>query len=179
MILRILFWILICFKISNGLAMNAQARQGEFYFFEYCASCHSLKYVSPEALDLQRGRWRTSLRPEDAKNWFGQIPPDLSLEAQRHSKTWIQDYLLGFYDDNSHRLGRNNHVFKDVAMPDVLYHLGNQRQQVVLDIVEFLDQIAYPEKKQSLYLGIGVMLICFLALLLSWQLKKSFKDLHD
>lgn len=57
-----------------------------------------------------------------------------------------------------------------------MYPLGTQRQQVVLEIVDFLEQIAYPEKNISLLLGAGVMVICFLALLLGWQLKKSFKD---
>lgn len=168
--------ILIFLVVTSTQAWSAQVKKGEQYFFEYCASCHSLKYVSPNALDAHPSPWRTSLRALDARNWFGQVPPDLSLEAQRHSKAWIKAYLLGFYDDDFHRLGRNNYVFKDVAMPDVLYPLGTQRQQVVLEIVDFLEQIAYPEKNISLLLGAGVMVICFLALLLAWQLKKSFKD---
>lgn len=167
---RIFFWILLSLGITNAFAGSAQVKKGEVYFFDYCSSCHSLKYVSSDALHLHPGPWRTSLRTQDAKNWFGQVPPDLSLEAQRHSKAWIRDYLLGFYDDSSHRLGRNNHVFKDVAMPDVLYTLGPQRQEVVTDIVEFLEFLAYPEKKFRLFLGIGVMLICLLALVLAWQL---------
>jgi ubiquinol-cytochrome c reductase cytochrome c1 subunit len=171
-----LFRILIFLSVTSSMVWCAQVKKGEQYFFEYCASCHSLKYAPPGAFDAHPSPWRTSLRAQDARNWFGQVPPDLSLEAQRHSKAWIKAYLLGFYDDSFHRLGRNNYVFKDVAMPDVLYTLGAQRQQVVLEIVDFLEQMAYPEKKIRLLLGAGVMFICLLALLLAWQLKKSFKD---
>lgn len=59
----------------------------------------------------------------DAGKWFGNPPPDLSLEARLRGPDWIYTYLRSFYEDESRPWGVNNTVFKDVGMPNVLESL--------------------------------------------------------
>lgn len=170
--------------LSFSSVHASQVARGEQYFFDYCSGCHSLKYVDSRSISthqaiLRQGRWRASIKPQDAQQWFGQIPPDLSLEAQHHSRDWIRAYLLGFYDDKAHPFGRNNHVFEHVAMPDVLYSSGENREAMVDDIAAFLDLVSYPERRIRYWIGGAVMLICLFALWLTWGLKKLFNTLHD
>jgi ubiquinol-cytochrome c reductase cytochrome c1 subunit len=50
-------------------------------------------------------------------------PPDLSVESRSRGVDWIYTYLRSFYKDESRPWGVNNAVFKDVAMPHVLWEL--------------------------------------------------------
>ena len=65
-----------------------------------------------------------------AKVWFGSPPPDLSVIARARGKDWIYSYLTGFYVDESRPTGVNNAVFKDVAMPDVLWELEGMKAPI-------------------------------------------------
>jgi ubiquinol-cytochrome c reductase cytochrome c1 subunit len=64
-----------------------------------------------------------TMDPKDAKRWFGNPPPDLSVIARARGVDWLYTYLRSFYKDDSRPWGVNNAVFKDVAMPDVLWEL--------------------------------------------------------
>jgi ubiquinol-cytochrome c reductase cytochrome c1 subunit len=64
-----------------------------------------------------------ALDQEDAKQWFGVAPPDLSVVSRSRGVDWIYTYLRSFYRDESRPWGVNNAVFKDVAMPHVLWEL--------------------------------------------------------
>jgi ubiquinol-cytochrome c reductase cytochrome c1 subunit len=65
---------------------------------------------------------------DDAKDWFGVAPPDLTLEARARTPQWIYTYLRSFYRDDKSPSGWNNTVFINVAMPHVLYEWqGDQR----------------------------------------------------
>jgi ubiquinol-cytochrome c reductase cytochrome c1 subunit len=65
---------------------------------------------------------------DNAKTWFGNTPPDLSLEARAKGPDWIYTYLKSFYLDPSRPTGWNNTVFPSVSMPNVLWELqGPQR----------------------------------------------------
>jgi ubiquinol-cytochrome c reductase cytochrome c1 subunit len=59
----------------------------------------------------------------DAKDWFGATPPDLSLIARSRGADWLYTYLRGFYRDNTTHTGWNNTVFSRVGMPHVLHEL--------------------------------------------------------
>ncbi|MEE8429552.1 MAG: cytochrome c1, partial [Gammaproteobacteria bacterium] len=69
---------------------------------------------------------------KDAKNWFGTSPPDLSLSSRARGVDWLYTYLRSFYLDNdpSRPFGVNNLVFKDVAMPHVLWELQGSQKAV-------------------------------------------------
>ena len=60
-----------------------------------------------------------SMSPDDAKEWFGAAPPDLSVEARARTPDWLYTYLRSFYLDDSRPTGWNNTVFEKVGMPHV------------------------------------------------------------
>ena len=68
------------------------------------------------------------MREEDSINYFGVAPPDLSVIARSRGADWLYSYFLTFYKDESRPFGVNNLVYKDTAMPHVLWELqGIQR----------------------------------------------------
>jgi ubiquinol-cytochrome c reductase cytochrome c1 subunit len=125
----------------------ASVQSGAKLFFNYCSGCHSLKYVSysqlAEDLHLSKDdvlksfaftgakigdQVLTNMPADNAKAWFGNTPPDLSLEARAKGPDWIYTYLKSFYLDPSRPTGWNNTVFPSVSMPNVLWELqGSQR----------------------------------------------------
>ena len=69
-----------------------------------------------------------ALQPKDALEYFGVVPPDLSVIARSRGADWLYGYFMTFYEDSSRPLGVNNLQFKDVGMPHVLWELqGIQR----------------------------------------------------
>ena len=60
---------------------------------------------------------------DQAKDWFGNPPPDLTLSARLRGPEWIYNYMRGFYIDPKRPYGVNNVIYKDVGMPHVLVDL--------------------------------------------------------
>jgi len=71
-----------------------------------------------------------AMSEEDAENWFGAPPPDLTLESRLRGTDWIYSYLLTFYKDPSTSTGVNNVVFDLVSMPNVLEPLQGVQEKV-------------------------------------------------
>jgi ubiquinol-cytochrome c reductase cytochrome c1 subunit len=130
---------------------NQQSLQrGARLFVNYCLSCHSAglmryermgqdlgideKLVS-ENLMFTGGRvgdlMTVATNPDDAKEWFGTVPPDLSVIARARGVDWLYTYLRSFYLDPSRVTGVNNLVFPDVGMPDVLWELQGWQVPVI------------------------------------------------
>lgn len=118
---------------------KASLQKGLALYTNYCFGCHSLKYARYEraADDLgiphdifmenlvyggaKIGQLMEISMPSDqAKIWFGNPPPDLTLSARLRGPDWLYSYLRGFYSDPKKPYGVNNSVFKDVGMPHVL-----------------------------------------------------------
>jgi ubiquinol-cytochrome c reductase cytochrome c1 subunit len=118
----------------------------------YSSGCHSLKYarysriasdlkISDEIRDqllVKPGAKftdyvRSSMPEKDATEWFGKVPPDLSLVARSRSPDWIFNFLTTFYaDPASRQTGVNNLQLPGTAMPHVLSSLqGVQRLKPV------------------------------------------------
>jgi ubiquinol-cytochrome c reductase cytochrome c1 subunit len=122
---------------------NDRARQrGAKYFVNYCLGCHSLKYGRynrlAEDLGLTENQMVENLmftgeRPHDtitnpmpadrARQWFGIVPPDLSLTARARGEDWIYTFLQSFYADPTRPVGTNNRVLDGASMPHVLWEL--------------------------------------------------------
>lgn len=117
-------------------------RRGATLFANYCFNCHSaalMRYsrigkdlgydeAQLESLFIFTGAkvgdlMEIAMEPEEAKRWFGVVPPDLSVVSRSRGVDWIYTYLRSFYKDDSRPWGVNNAVFKDVAMPHVLWEL--------------------------------------------------------
>ncbi|MFX5776946.1 cytochrome c1, partial [Acinetobacter baumannii] len=64
---------------------------------------------------------------DDAKKWFGAVPPDLSVIARARGSDWLYTYLRTFYRDDTRPTGWNNLVFDKVGMPHVLWELQGQQ----------------------------------------------------
>jgi len=117
-------------------------RRGATLFANYCFNCHSTALMRYNRIGQDLGYdeaqldglfiftgakvgdlMEIAIPPEDAKRWFGVTPPDLSVVSRSRGVDWIYTYLRSFYQDSSRPWGVNNAVFKDVAMPHVLWEL--------------------------------------------------------
>ena len=129
------------------LSNNASLLRGAKTFNNYCLSCHSAAYMRFNRMGKDLGiaedvlktnfmfgtdkvgdTMTISMRKADSVNFFGVVPPDLSVIARSRGADWLYTYFKTFYIDASRPFGGNNLVFKDAAMPYVLWQLqGMQR----------------------------------------------------
>jgi ubiquinol-cytochrome c reductase cytochrome c1 subunit len=127
-------------------------QRGAKIYLNYCLGCHSAGYMRYNRLeDLlltpQQIRdnliftgakvgdlMKSSMKPKDAKEWFGAVPPDLTVIARARASEagsgadWLYTYLRSFYRDSSRPTGWNNVVYRDVAMPHVLWKLQGEQE---------------------------------------------------
>jgi ubiquinol-cytochrome c reductase cytochrome c1 subunit len=148
-----------------------------------------------------------AMRPEDSERWFKVTPPDLSLIARSRGTDYIYTFLRSFYASPGRPTGVDNVVLPGTAMPHVLWQLqGTQRavfqadehnvqvfesfelavpgelsaeefDEVARDIVNFLDYIGEPIKRERQQLGVRVIGFLLVFLLIAYMLKKEiWKD---
>lgn len=124
------------------LSDQASLQRGAKYYFNYCAGCHSLKYMRYNRMgqDLSLTDQQVTdnlmfagekignnitiaMDPAQSAAWFGVAPPDLTLmvRTKKQGIDWLYSYLRSFYLDSSRPWGVNNIVFPDVGMPHVLW----------------------------------------------------------
>jgi ubiquinol-cytochrome c reductase cytochrome c1 subunit len=70
----------------------------------------------------------------DSKEWFGIVPPDLTVIARSRGVDWLYTYMRSFYRDDSKLIGVNNLVFPDVGMPHVLWELQGWQEPVITTV---------------------------------------------
>lgn len=129
----------------------AALQNGAKLFVNYCLNCHSasaMRYNRLRDIGLTEDQIKsnllftsdkvgalmtTTLSAKDAKEWFGGVPPDLSVIARAKASgagsgaDWLYTYLRTYYKDDSRPTGWNNMVFPDVGMPHVLWELQGAR----------------------------------------------------
>ena len=206
--------------VEVDLSDKASLQRGAKTFVNYCLSCHAASFMRynrmAKDLDLSDAQVKENLmfasekigdtmtvamRAEDAKKWFGVAPPDLSVISRSRGTAWLNTYLQTFYTDETKAVGTNNLVFKDAAMPHVLWqkqgylhhdeetgHLTQVKEGtlsphdynvMVADLVNFLAYVGEPSKIQRLELGKWVLLYLFLFFLVAYPMKKAFwRDIH-
>jgi len=149
----------------------------------------------------------TSLPDADAVNWFGKVPPDLSLitrskgtdyvyRSSRRSMpirpvppaaiTWPT--RRGDAAVLSDLSGVNDAVFRQDGGQKVFDHFANtvpgtltpaQYDDFVRDTVNFLDYVGEPTQIERRTIGIWVVLFLVLLTWLTWLLKNEYwKDVH-
>lgn len=127
----------------------ASLQRGAKMYINYCSGCHSLGFMrynraasdmgivdvngKPDKAIIQDNliftgagiadTLRVAMQKNEAKQWFGVAPPDLSLITRSRGVDWLYTYLLSFYEDETRPLGVNNLLFNETAMPDVLVNL--------------------------------------------------------
>ena len=134
------------------LSDQKSLQRGARTFVNYCLSCHSAAYMRFNRLGKDLGitesvlkknlmfgtdkpgdTMTVALRPEDAKRFFGVVPPDLSVVARARGADWLYTYFMTFYRDPSRPTGVNNLAFKDVGMPHVLWELQGWQRAVEVE----------------------------------------------
>jgi ubiquinol-cytochrome c reductase cytochrome c1 subunit len=136
-------------KANIDVTNKASLQRGASNFVNYCLGCHSAKYVRYNRMAADLGlteqqlidnlmftgerphdTMRIGIRPEDAKNWFGVVPPDLTLMARSRGADYLYTFLRSFYADPSKASGVNNLVLPGTAMPHVLWELQGVQEAV-------------------------------------------------
>jgi ubiquinol-cytochrome c reductase cytochrome c1 subunit len=148
----------------SKLTDQAALQNGAKLFVNYCLNCHSanlMRYNRLVDIGLTEAQIRDNLlltaprvgdpmriamAPNDAKAWFGGLPPDLSLTARsRASKAgsgpdWLYTYLRSYYRDDTRATGWNNAVFPAVGMPHVLWGMQGARGATIEDVKAVKDE---------------------------------------
>ena len=130
-----------CEQPKFDLSNKESLQNGFKWYSNYCAGCHSLKYVRYERIANDIGipvaimtellpqnkkigdRMQIAMSEKEGKKWFGAAPPDLSLVARSRNPQWLYTYLKNFYKDDSRPFGVNNRVFENVGMPHAMLEL--------------------------------------------------------
>lgn len=124
------------------LGDRASLQRGAQLYMNYCSGCHSLKYMRYSRLAEDLGlsedevmnnlnftgakfgeQIQVSMPADGAEDWFGQVPPDLSVISRVHGSDWIYTYLKSFYLDEARPLGWNNKLFPNASMPNPLWRM--------------------------------------------------------
>jgi ubiquinol-cytochrome c reductase cytochrome c1 subunit len=216
--------------ISPNIEDSASLQRGAKLFMNYCSGCHSLRYVRYNRMAKDLGLTTfsgetdsdllknnliftsakiqdpiiNSMPPADARQWFGRVPPDLSLSARERGSAWIYTYLKSFYVDKKRPFGSNNLLVPDVGMPNVLAPLigrvilkpdkptskdkpsthlllvkpGEMNQgefdNALCDLVTFLVYVSEPAQMIRYQIGWAVLLFLCVFLIVAYQLKRSY-----
>jgi len=159
---------------NEKLSDVASLQHGAKLFVNYCLNCHSaafMRYNRMRDLDLTEDQikknllftsdkvgdvMKASLDPRQAKEWFGSVPPDLSVIARSRAGAgsgtgpdYLYTYLRSYYRDDTKATGWNNLVFPNVAMPHVLWQLQGIRGAKVQEVKDPHD----PTKVEHRFLG--------------------------
>jgi ubiquinol-cytochrome c reductase cytochrome c1 subunit len=143
-------------KFPAGRVTDLAALQnGAKLFANYCLNCHAagfMRYNRLRDIGLTEEQikdnliftgakvgetMKTSMDPKDAKDWFGGVPPDLTLIARSRSAAgkgtgadYIYTYMRSYYRDETKATGWNNIAFPGVGMPHVLWELQGDQKPV-------------------------------------------------
>jgi len=151
------------FANSEGIAWDrapnktndlVSLQHGAKLFVNYCLNCHAAAYMRFNRLtdiglseaqikenllfttDKVGETMKVSMDPKQAKEWFGGVPPDLTVIARSragHGGTgadYLYTYLRTYYRDESKATGWNNLAYPNVGMPHVLWQLQGERKAV-------------------------------------------------
>lgn len=138
-------------KAPINIQDTESLQRGAQIFINNCLSCHSasaMRYNRLTEIGLSEDQIKANLLlatdkigepmnvamdKNDAKRWFGAVPPDLSVIARSRGADYLYGYLRGFYRDDSRPTGWNNLVFDKVGMPHILW---NWQGEQVLETVK-------------------------------------------
>ncbi len=131
----------------------AALQNGAKLFVNHCLNCHAaafMRYNRLRDIGLTEQQikdnliftgakvgdtMQSALDAKDAKEWFGGLPPDLTLIARSRADAtkgsgadYLYTYMRAYVRDETKATGWNNLAFPGVGMPHVLHELqGTQR----------------------------------------------------
>lgn len=205
--------------VNNDVSDTESLQRGAQVYFENCLACHSLSHARynrvardlsiPEDLfeeflldaDHAIGDLMTNaLTDEFGRQYFGAIPPDLTLVARVRGTDWLYGFLRGFYQDELRPYGVNNAVYNNVGMPHVMVNgqglcaeaptadgcaefvsegsmTPEEFDGAMYDLVNFLDYMGEPVQLQRQRIGWFVMAFLSVFLVFAWLLyRELWKD---
>lgn len=185
-------------KLSDKAAMQNGAK----IFTSYCLGCHGVSAMRYSRLSdigmneeqikalLPEGKKtgdyiRTSISRNDAKEWFGAAPPDLSVTARARSShsgsgtDWVYTFLRTYVEDPSRPTGWNNKTYPGVGMPHVLWEMQKTKSpaefdSAVGDLAAFLNYVAEPAQFTRKTFGIVVLVFLAFFFVIAWRLNKAY-----
>jgi ubiquinol-cytochrome c reductase cytochrome c1 subunit len=150
------------FAAGDGIAWDkanpktndmAALQNGSKLFVNYCLSCHSAAYMRYNRLkdiglteqqikdnllfatDKVGETMKAAIDPKQAKEWFGGVPPDLTVIARSRADAakgagadYLYTLLRTYYRDDSKATGWNNKAFPNIGMPNPLWELQGERE---------------------------------------------------
>jgi ubiquinol-cytochrome c reductase cytochrome c1 subunit len=129
-------------------------QNGAKIFVNYCLSCHSAAFMRYNRLkdiglteqqikdnlmfatDKVGDTMKSSMDPKQAKEWFGGLPPDLTVIARSRSghggtgPDYLYTLLRTYYRDETKPTGWNNLAYPNIGMPNPLWELQGERKPV-------------------------------------------------
>ncbi|MDC0068561.1 cytochrome c1 [Gammaproteobacteria bacterium] len=146
--------------MEPNLEDQASLQRGAKTYLNYCMGCHSLKYQRyqrtagdlgiPADLMMEHMVFEPSaqigslmentMSVDNAKQWFGSIPPDLTLYTMlKGGPEYLYTYMRVFYEDETRPMGVNNLLYENVAMPHPLVELQGLQRKVCKKIPRLAD----------------------------------------
>jgi ubiquinol-cytochrome c reductase cytochrome c1 subunit len=147
-------------KAPNKTNDMAALQNGARLFVNYCLNCHSAAFMRYNRLqdigltdvqikenllfttDKVGDTMKAAIDPRQAKEWFGGVPPDLTVIARSRAGSggsgadYLYTYLRTYYRDETKATGWNNLAYPNVAMPHVLWELQGERKPIFAEVGE-------------------------------------------
>ncbi len=142
-------------KAPNKTNDMAALQNGAKIFVNSCLNCHSAAFMRFNRLkdiglteqqikdnllfttDKVGETMKIAMDPKNAKDWFGGVPPDLTLIARSRADfgkgsgpDYLYTYLRTYYRDDTKATGWNNLAYPNVGMPHVLWEMQGERKPV-------------------------------------------------
>ncbi len=212
-------------KWPGSVADEPALQNGAKLFVNYCLNCHGASYMRYNRLtelglteqqikdnlmftaDKIGEQMRVAARSDEQKQWFGAMPPDLTIIARARASEygsgadWLYTYLRQFYRDENRPTGWNNVVFENVGMPHILWELQGTQvlnhethklelavpgklspadyDKQISDLVGFLQWMGEPVQEQRKQIGYFVLAFLAVLFVFAYALKKEYwKDVH-
>jgi ubiquinol-cytochrome c reductase cytochrome c1 subunit len=148
----------------------AALQSGARLFANYCMGCHSanlMRWNRLSAIGLDERQIRDflifgnqkvgdamtiAMQPSDAKQWFGKVPPDLSVITRARTSfeykgtDYLYTLLRGYYRDASSPTGWNNVVYPNIGMPHILWQRQGPREATLDKVAHQVDANSGEEK---------------------------------
>ncbi len=190
---------------------KTQVIAGAKLFAERCMACHSLTFMRYSYLHADLGLSKAAIKkyillpgkanylghmispmpPKMAVKWFGRQPPNLSQMERYKGPDWIYTYLLSFYWDPQRPSGWDNHIFPNVAMPNIMAPWGGivnikgkvlvagsesqqEFRQQMTNIVAFLKYVSDPSYYVRHRIGPWMIGILVFFTIIAYLVKREF-----
>jgi len=135
-------------KAPINVGDKESLQRGAKTFVNYCMGCHSASFMRYNRLtDIGFTEQQikdeliltdhkisetmiSAIDPAQAKEWFGVMPPDLTViaRAREGGPDYLYTLLRTFYRDDARPTGWNNLAFPNIGMPHPLWQLQGERK---------------------------------------------------